>query len=81
MEELEMPPAACAYCGEMTDHPTRDHVIPSTLWGGRGFRPQHPAIVPACAECQLAYDSEAEYFRNCLVVIMDRNSHPLPSGC
>jgi hypothetical protein len=72
-----MSPAPCAYCGELTDNPTRDHVIPSTLWGGRGLRPLHPVVVPACTDCQLTYDSEAEYFRNCLVVIMDRNSHPV----
>jgi hypothetical protein len=72
-----MPPVPCAYCGEPTDKPTRDHVVPSTLWGGRGFRPKHPVIVPACAACQLMYDGEAEYFRNCLVAVMGRNSHPV----
>lgn len=72
-----MPPVPCAYCGIPTNKPTRDHVVPSTLWGGRGSRPPHPVIVPACTCCQLAYDSEAEYFRNCLVALMDRGSHPV----
>ncbi len=72
-----IPTVSCAYCGEATDKPTRDHVVPSSLWGGRGHRPKHPVIVPACEACQLAYDSDAEYFRNCLVMVMDRNSHPV----
>lgn len=72
-----MSSVTCAYCGDPTDKPTRDHVVPSTLWGGRGFRPPHPVIVPACSACQPAYDGEAEYSRNCLVAVMDRHSHPV----
>lgn len=70
-------PVTCAYCGMPTQAPTRDHVVPSTLWGGRGFRPQHPVVVPACVRCQQEYDCEAEYFRNCIVAMVDRNSHPV----
>lgn len=68
---------ACAYCAQVTEQITRDHVVPSTLWGGKGFRPKHPVVVPACGDCQHEYDSEAEYFRNCLVAMMDRGSHPV----
>ena len=66
----------CGYCGKETPNPTREHIIPSTLWGGKGHKAKFPAIVPACGDCQLLYDKDAEFFRNALLLMMDCEQHP-----
>lgn len=67
----------CGYCGEKTTDWTRDHVVPSLLWGGKGNLPRHPVIVPACEDCRLLYDKDAEYFRNRLLSMMKAGLHPV----
>jgi len=69
-------PQICAYCGELSDNLTTDHVVPIALWI-KGHRPQHPATVPACKDCHDSYDRETTYFRNCLVAMIDMDAHPM----
>ena len=64
----------CGYCGVQTDVWTRDHVVPSTLWG-KGHLPDHAVIIPSCDSCRLRFDVDAEYFRNCLIAMMDEGAH------
>src|SRR5712691_11145072 len=67
----------CAYCGKPEADPSGDHVVPSSLWGGKGHRPKFPAKVPACEACHHEYDQHAEYFRNMLAMMMGQNVHPI----
>lgn len=71
------PTKTCGYCGAKTSDWTRDHVVPSLLWGGKPNLPKHPVIVPACADCRLLYDKDAEYFRNRLIHMMKPGLHPV----
>jgi hypothetical protein len=56
---------------------TRDHVVPQSLWGGKGNLPANVVIVPACPECQQKWDMQAEYFRNTTIAMIDRNANPV----
>src|SRR4051794_28747331 len=67
---------ACGYCGTVTDKPTRDHAIPSSLWPV-GKRPKHPVIVLACCKCHTELDREVPYFRDMIVLMADPDSHEL----
>jgi hypothetical protein len=71
---MKKPSKMCGYCGTETENWTRDHIVPVTLWG-RGHLPKHPAVVPACEKCQLLFDVDAEYFRNCLIAMMREGTH------
>jgi hypothetical protein len=67
----------CAYCGQPSSELTRDHVIPRALWGGKGNLRAHVVVVPACRECQQKWDLQAEYFRNTLIAMIDKGTHPV----
>lgn len=74
---MSQKPKTCGYCGVKTTNWTRDHVVPSLLWGGKGYLPKHPVIVPACEGCRLVFDKDAEYFRNRLLSMMMTGLHPV----
>ena len=65
----------CAYCGNPSSGMTRDHVVPKALWVGQ--RPQGMVTVPACPLCHADLDSDAEYFRNALILLAESEHHPM----
>lgn len=69
----------CAYCGSLTENPTRDHAIPRALWPD-GQRPANPIIVPACAKCHTEGDREVTYFRNMVVATLDPEKDPVAAA-
>lgn len=69
-------PRICAYCGADTPRPTRDHVIPRSLWPN-GRRTHNPIMVPSCEGCHITEDREVGYFRGMLVMMADPTACPL----
>ena len=55
---------------------TRDHVVPKALWIERQ-RPPSMVTVPACVPCHKYLDSDAEYFRNALILLAESEHHPM----
>ncbi len=68
----------CAYCGIQLDNgsKTRDHVVPSAMWGGKGHLPPAPFLVPSCDACR-SLDEGVSVFRNAVVAQSDTEANPI----
>ena len=64
---------SCIYCGSEQDL-TRDHVPPRNLFPEP--RPNNLITVPACANCNLSFAKDDEYFRTIISTLDVSESHP-----
>lgn len=76
MDQRSRPPkstAACMWCGT-TDAVTDDHCPPKGLFPRR----VHYLVptVPGCRRCNGGWQSDSEYLRDALVVLLENSKHP-----